>query len=361
MRIRQAPLALACDTGASSRIAITALIRVITSRAEPAAGAYSIAFPSCFVGLLGAAFLAGDFLATAFLATAFFTGAAFFFAAAALFATISAAQACDRFKGRGVPTRAREVSRARALSRVMTRHHHHSVPRVREDGSGVGPSVGRAVGMAPHDARNSPGFDPARLSGARLDRLKACAAKAAATFPPRPSSRREHTRVELLPRARVVRRERDARTLDAAHGAPKRRRAAKSISSTMRRLMPSRHTLIALDALIFARAVAWEPPRYVSSRWPSCGSWGARIDKITAALREAAKRNRGGNAVVIGANTGPGPGGVDPMFDWLSGNQAASLLDKVFFVEPVPLIFRILQHNLLKGAAHGAAQLWNRE
>ena len=38
--------------------------------------------------------------------------------------------------------------------------------------------------MAPHDARNSPGFDPARLSGARLDRLKACAAKAAATFPP---------------------------------------------------------------------------------------------------------------------------------------------------------------------------------
>ena len=72
---------------------------------------------------------------------------------------------------------------ARALSRV-TRHHHHSVPRVREDGSGVGPSVGRAVGMAPHDARNSPGFDPARLSGARLDRLKACAAKAAATFPP---------------------------------------------------------------------------------------------------------------------------------------------------------------------------------
>ena len=112
--------------------------------------------------------------------------------------------------------------------------------------------------------------------------------------------------------------------------------------------MPSRHTLIALDALIFARAVAWEPPRYVSSRWPSCGSWGARIDKITAALREAAKRNRGGNAVVIGANTGPGPGGVDPMFDWLSGNQAASLLDKVFFVEPVPLIFRILQHNLLK-------------
>ena len=58
------------------------------------------------------------------------------------------------------------------------------MPRVREDGSGVGPSVGRAVGMAPHDARNSPGFDPARLSGARLDRLKACAAKAAATFPP---------------------------------------------------------------------------------------------------------------------------------------------------------------------------------
>ena len=34
------------------------------------------------------------------------------------------------------------------------------------------------------------------------------------------------------------------------------------------------------------------------------------------------------------------------MFKWLASDKAGAVLDKVFFLEPVPVIFRVLQHNL---------------
>lgn len=89
---------------------------------------------------------------------------------------------------------------------------------------------------------------------------------------------------------------------------------------------------------------AWMPPRFVSSKWPSCGqTWAGQI---AASVFAAAKLGGGGTALVIGANTGPGPGGTDPMFKWLASAEAASALDNTFFIEPVPVVFRVLQHNL---------------
>ena len=51
-----------------------------------------------------------------------------------------------------------------------------------------------------------------------------------------------------------------------------------------------------------------------------------------------------GTVLIIGANTGPGPGAVDPMFKWLNSRTAAHL-DKIF-VEPMPNIFRALESNI---------------
>jgi hypothetical protein len=34
------------------------------------------------------------------------------------------------------------------------------------------------------------------------------------------------------------------------------------------------------------------------------------------------------------------------MFKWLASAEAASALDNTFFIEPVPVVFRVLQHNL---------------
>ena len=98
---------------------------------------------------------------------------------------------------------------------------------------------------------------------------------------------------------------------------------------------------IAVMAPFVARS--WVPPSIVRSNWPKCGAFGPRIAAEVAA---EVKRGGGGTAVVVGANTGPGPGGTDPMFKWLASDKAGAVLDKVFFLEPLPIIFRALQQNL---------------
>lgn len=90
--------------------------------------------------------------------------------------------------------------------------------------------------------------------------------------------------------------------------------------------------------------LAWLPPTIVRSKWPACGK--SFKESIATNIHDAAKRNGGGTAIVIGANTGPGPGGTDPMFKWLAGSDANTVLDRILFVEPVPIVFRVLKHNL---------------
>ena len=74
--------------------------------------------------------------------------------------------------------------------------------------------------------------------------------------------------------------------------------------------------------------------------------------RIQVRVQTEARRN-GGTVLVIGANTGPGPGrvqggtqvrGSDPVFEWLAGSQADAL-DKVL-VEPMPHIVPALRHNI---------------
>ena len=107
-------------------------------------------------------------------------------------------------------------------------------------------------------------------------------------------------------------------------------------------------------SLLPTTVLAWVPPRFVSSQVPSCGFWHGRMQKVIAATAAAATRHGGGNVVVIGANTGPGAGGADPIFDWLNSTKAGKLLDKIVYVEPLPVIFRVLQHNL-QHAEHAVA------
>ena len=122
---------------------------------------------------------------------------------------------------------------------------------------------------------------------------------------------------------------------------------------------PYSSALLQLSVLLLAptAALAWKPPKFISSRWPPCNAWDRQVHRIVLTVGAAAKRSGGGNALVVGANTGPGPGGVDPTFNWLVSKAAGQLLQKVVFVEPVPAIFRALQRNLLQAHASNAIPL----
>ena len=65
------------------------------------------------------------------------------------------------------------------------------------------------------------------------------------------------------------------------------------------------------------------------------------LDRVSAEARLAG----GGTVLIVGANSGPGPGrGSDPAFMWLAGSDARKL-DKVL-VEPMPHILRALRFNI---------------
>ena len=70
-------------------------------------------------------------------------------------------------------------------------------------------------------------------------------------------------------------------------------------------------------------------------------AWTQMLDRVSAEARLAG----GGTVLIVGANSGPGPGrGSDPTFMWLAGSDARKL-DKVL-VEPMPHILRALRFNI---------------
>lgn len=77
-------------------------------------------------------------------------------------------------------------------------------------------------------------------------------------------------------------------------------------------------------------------------------AWTQMLDRVSAEARLAS----GGTVLVVGANSGPGPGrGSDFTFLWLAGSDA-SKLDKVL-MEPMPHILRALRFNIRQYRAPG--------